>query len=328
MAELSEKKLERDVLAEQKRKEAEIEFYREVERIERSTMWAKHGTQILALLLSYAPFVVSRIMGKHVGQSPVTTREEMLAELFGQFSAEQVEGLKQVFSGAQMANFDEIISQIFAARGASSEQRPHANAGPATSPTRPTSPPASATPPPPSASTPPGATTIPNFDEIVRKVAFPGFVTGGSGFPPPSSNASSSDTTVVGSLPLADVAPSTVSTTLDKLSTASVDVALAKIKEILLPFVIKQMKGGESIEPRAFLPRETRIFELLMRSISKAQYDELLTKESGFDDDEQSAIANLAKAMHLVPATPTSKTEENSIGGGSGLAPSNSMDGK
>jgi hypothetical protein len=64
-----------------------------------------------------------------------------------------------------------------------------------------------------------------------------------------------------------------------------------------------------------------------MRSITKAQYDEFLSKEYGFDDDQRSAISNLAKLMNLVPAAnPSSKTDENSTDGSSVLTPSNPTD--
>jgi hypothetical protein len=168
---------------------------------------------------------------------------------------------------------------------------------------------------------------MPSFAEMLRKGVSPGFVAGVSGFKPLSSKVSSPEITVSGSSPFADPAPSKVSTTLDKFSTASVDIAATKVKEVLLPWVIKETKVGESIEPRAFLPKETRIFELLMRSITKAQYDEFLSKEYGFDDDQRSAISNLAKLMNLVPAAnPSSKTDENSTDGSSVLTPSNPTD--
>ena len=124
-------------------------------------------------------------------------------------------------------------------------------------------------------------------------------------------------------------APSTAPTTSDKLSNEAAYIALAEIKKKLLPWVTERIKAGESIEPRAFLPKETRIFELLMRSITKEQYDVLMTKGIGIAEDEQLAIANLARVMNLVPVVnPTAKTEEKSNDGDSGLTPSNSTDRK
>ena len=95
------------------------------------------------------------------------------------------------------------------------------------------------------------------------------------------------------------------------------------------PFPGNRARTVENPDGKPWLNKETRIFELFMRSITRAQYDEFMAGGFGFDAEERSVIARLAEVMVVVPApTKASKPDDGPNGGGSGPVPSAPAGGK
>jgi len=113
MDSLSGKQLEREVLVEVKRKEAEVELHREVAKIDREQMWMKMGEERIAPLI---PLVADHFLRKDAAPGATTTRDEMLAAVFESMTPEQVAMLQRVLKPEQMANLVRIAEQIQATR--------------------------------------------------------------------------------------------------------------------------------------------------------------------------------------------------------------------
>jgi hypothetical protein len=344
MAELADKKFEREVLADTKKKEAELEFYKQVDQIDRTN---RNTKLVVEQLLPLLPVVANRIFRKKGDATATTPREDMLATLFESMSAEQGDALRRILSPTQLANLMEVVTDLFSAREAAGQQAPTANAkttpqastswSPPTSVSQPKSGATFAEKPPAGAAVKnpargadipqtsmfaPGTFRIPN---LPRMGHLPDLCANGT--MPPMRNAISRPPAIPrsesSSIPVAE--PESAA----NLSDEAAAIALVQIKEKLLPWLIARSKAGESLDPGAFLPKETRIFELFMRSITRAQYDEFMAGGFGFDAEERSVIARLAEVMVVVPApTKASKPDDGPNGGGSGPVPSAPAGGK
>jgi len=337
MAELAEKKFEREVLADTKKKEAELEFYKEVDQIDRRNLTMKLVTEQLSPLL---PIIANRLFRKKDDVMATTPREDMLATLFEGMSAEQGQELRRILSPTQLASFIEIVTDLFAAREAAGQQAPTANS--ATTPRVPTSwSPSTSVSEPKSGTTfvekPPVGTSIknpaqgptipqksifepatfriPNFPGMAQ---FPGLGVKGPKPPTPETSGRSPSIPRSASSPMPVSEPESAA----KLTHEAAGIALVQIKEKLLPWLLARSKTGEPLEPGAFLPKETRIFELFMRSITRAQYDDFMAGGFGFDAAERSVIARLAEEMKVVPlATTASSADDGPTSCGAGRLP-------
>jgi len=112
---LSGKQLEREILVEGKRKEAEVELHRELAKIDREQMWMKMGEERIAPLI---PLIADRILRKDGAPGATTTRDEMLAAVFESMTPEQIAGLQAVLKPEQLANLARLADEIQAARHA------------------------------------------------------------------------------------------------------------------------------------------------------------------------------------------------------------------
>jgi hypothetical protein len=113
MDSLSGKQLEREVLVEGKRKEAEVELHRELAKINREQMWMRMGEERIAPLI---PLVADHFLRKDGAPGATTTRDEMLAAVFESMTPEQAVMLQKVLKPEQLANLARIAEQIQAAR--------------------------------------------------------------------------------------------------------------------------------------------------------------------------------------------------------------------
>lgn len=113
MDSLSGKQLEREILVEGKRKEAEVELHRELAKIDREQMWMKMGEERLAPLI---PLVADHFLRKGAAPGAATPRDEMLAAVFDTLSPEQLAVLQQVLKPEQMANLVRVAEEIQAVR--------------------------------------------------------------------------------------------------------------------------------------------------------------------------------------------------------------------
>ena len=87
----------------------------------------------------------------------------------------------------------------------------------------------------------------------------------------------------------------------EKLSEQSALMALDHIKTKLLPWAVQRLEAGEPIDPRSALPAAARVLELLLRSLSREQYDMLVSTDQPFTAEERKAFGKMAEAMNLVP---------------------------
>jgi hypothetical protein len=113
MDQLSGKQLEREILVEGKRKEAEVELHRELAKIDREQMWMKMGEERIAPLI---PLIADRLLRKDGAPGATTTRDEMLAAVFESLTPEQAAMLQNVLKPEQLANLARIAEEIRAAR--------------------------------------------------------------------------------------------------------------------------------------------------------------------------------------------------------------------
>jgi len=345
MADLAEKKFEREIIADSKKKEAELEFYKQVDQIDRRNLTMKLVTEQLSPLL---PVIANRLFRRKDDAMATTPREDMLATLFEGMSAEQGQELRRILSPTQLASFIEIVTDLFSAREAAGQQAPTANVG--TAPRVPTSwsTPMSVSEPkfgttsvekpfvgtttknPAQGPTIPqksifesGAFRIPNFSGMAH---FPDL--GAKGPKPPAPDASGHSPAIPRSesSPVPVPEPESAATLLTHEAAA---IALVQIKEKLLPWLLARSKTGEPLEPGAFLPKETRVFELFMRSITRAQYDDFMAGGFGFDAEERSVISRLAEAMRVVPVVTTATSAaDGPTSGGAGWLPPEPAGGK
>ena len=115
MAELAEKRFEREVFAETKKKELEIELHREIAQLDRSQMLMKLGIERVAPLI---PALMNRVLGQGTVPTATTPRDEMLAAIFETLTEEQMASLQNVLSPSQLANLAMLAQDLQAARGA------------------------------------------------------------------------------------------------------------------------------------------------------------------------------------------------------------------
>jgi hypothetical protein len=214
MQDLAERSLERDVLADIKKKEAELEFLREVQQMDRNQTLLKLGVERVAPLL---PILANRFLGNAGAATMPTPRDEILASLLESLNEEQVAAIHKALSPAQMASLHELFQAVQLARG-----------------------------------------TV---------------------------KTSSSGTEA----------------TSDKLSENAAHIALDEIKKRLLPWTIERLKSGQPLDPTPHMPKETRVFQLLLRALTAEQFKELATTDGEFNKEEQKAFVALAEALGLAP---------------------------
>ncbi len=113
MVDLAEKRFEREVFAETKKKELEIELHKEVAQIDRNQMLAKLAFDRVGPLL---PGLLNRILGQGTVPAATTSREEVLASILESLTQEQFAGLQSVLNPSQLANLAMLIEELQAAR--------------------------------------------------------------------------------------------------------------------------------------------------------------------------------------------------------------------
>ena len=113
MAELAEKRFEREVFAETKKKELEVELHREVAQLDRSQMLTKLAVDRVGPLV---PALLNRLLGQGTVPAATTSREEMLTSIFETLSEEQLAGIQSVLNPSQMANLAMLFEDLQAAR--------------------------------------------------------------------------------------------------------------------------------------------------------------------------------------------------------------------
>jgi hypothetical protein len=89
---------------------------------------------------------------------------------------------------------------------------------------------------------------------------------------------------------------------LDGVGANGAGLAVERIKKDLLPWVMERIKSGEPLEPPSRLAMATRIFEIFVGALTRAQYDMLLAKKEIFSAEERNAFVKLAEALKIVPA--------------------------
>jgi hypothetical protein len=332
MADLADKKFEREVVADTKKKETELEFYRQVDQIDRTN---RNTKLVVEQLLPLLPVVANRLFRKKGEANPTTPREDLLATLFDGMSAEQVQALRQILSPTQLANLMEVITDLFSAREAFGQQAPTAKAK--TTPQASTfwSPPTSVSEPKSGATfveKPPVGAAVKNpaqGADIPQKSMFDPRTFRIPNLPRMGQSPNRGTPCPMPPIPNASARLATEPASVDRLSDEAAYIALEQIKGKLLPWLIARSKAGESIDPGAFLPKETRIFELFVRSITRAQYDDLMAEGVCFDSNERVAFSTLAETMKLVPAqTATLNPGDGTASGSTGADPSKPAGGK
>jgi hypothetical protein len=112
-AQLADKAFEREVVAETKKKQLEIELHREVAQLDRSQMFTKLAMERLAPLI---PAVMNRVFGQGTVPAATTSRDEMMAGIFETLTEEQLVGIQNVLNPGQMANLAMLFEELQAAR--------------------------------------------------------------------------------------------------------------------------------------------------------------------------------------------------------------------
>jgi hypothetical protein len=113
MGEMADKRIEREVWAETKKKEAEIELHRQIAELDRRDMWTKMGFERLAPLL---PVVLAKLTGKGTGPMQASPRDEILAGIMESLSQEQVASLMGSLNDSQKVAFMSLIDDLQQAR--------------------------------------------------------------------------------------------------------------------------------------------------------------------------------------------------------------------
>jgi hypothetical protein len=113
MAELAEKRFEREVLADTRKKETEIELRREVAQLDRSQMLTKLAVERVAPLI---PALMNRIIGKGTVPTTTTPLEEVMAGIFETLTEEQLAGMQNVLTPSQMAGLAMLLRDLQGAR--------------------------------------------------------------------------------------------------------------------------------------------------------------------------------------------------------------------
>ena len=113
MGEMADKRIEREVWAETKKKEAEIELHRQIAEIDRSDMWTKMGFERVAPLI---PVLISKLTGKAATPTQATPRDEILAGIVETLTEEQLAGLQATLNPSQMAAFMSLVANLQEAR--------------------------------------------------------------------------------------------------------------------------------------------------------------------------------------------------------------------
>jgi hypothetical protein len=113
MDNLSGKQLEREILAETKRKESEVELHREVAKIDRDQMLLRMGEERVAPLI---PLLADHFLGRKAGPQQATSRDEMLAAFLDSLSAEQAAVMQSNLRPDQLANLMRLAEQLQSVR--------------------------------------------------------------------------------------------------------------------------------------------------------------------------------------------------------------------
>lgn len=114
MVDLADKRFEREVFSETKKKELEIELHREVAQLDRNQMLAKLAMERVAPLV---PALLNRFLGQGTVPTATTPHEEMLASILETLTDQQLAALQTVLDPSQMANLAMLIQDLQAARG-------------------------------------------------------------------------------------------------------------------------------------------------------------------------------------------------------------------
>jgi hypothetical protein len=132
LGELAEKRFEREVFAESKKKELEIELHKEVAQLDRSQMLTKLAMERLAPLI---PALMNRVLGQGTVPAATTPREEVMAGILETLTEEQLASIQGVLNPSQMANLAMLFQDLQAARaggkpGAAGPEAPAQNGRP------------------------------------------------------------------------------------------------------------------------------------------------------------------------------------------------------
>jgi hypothetical protein len=109
MGEMADKRIEREVWAEAKKKEAEIELHRQIAELDRKDMWTKMGFERLAPLI---PVVLTKLAGKDAAPTQPTPRDEVLAGIMESLTPQQFAGLEGTLNQSQMAALMSLVEDL------------------------------------------------------------------------------------------------------------------------------------------------------------------------------------------------------------------------
>ena len=216
MGEMADKRIEREVWAEAKKKEAEIDLHRQISELDRRDMWTKMGFERLAPLI---PVLLTKLGGKGADPTKATPRDEVLAGIIESLTEGQLAGLQGVLNDSQMAALISLAADV-------------------------------------------------------QEVRSPGMAT------PPARGTSSPNC---------------------KPSEETGALAIARIKQDLLPWAIEQLRSAQPLDPPKELATSMGIFKLLVTALPREQYDELVTKNGPLTPAERTAFARLAEHLKLAP---------------------------
>ncbi len=216
IGEMADKRIEREVWAETKKKEAEIDLHRQLSELDRRDMWTKMGFERLAPLI---PVLLTKLGGKGAAPTQATPRDEVLAGIFETLTPQQFAVLQSALNDSQMAALMSLLADLQEVRS-------------------------------------PGMATAP---------------AGGTSSP----NCKPSEETGV--------------------------LAMARIKQELLPWAIERLKSAQPLDPPTEMAAAVKIFRLLVTALPREQYDELVTKNGPLTPAERTAFARLAQHLKLVP---------------------------
>ena len=216
MGEMADKRIEREVWAEAKKKEAEIDLHRQIAELDRRDMWTKMGFERLAPLI---PVLLTKLGGKGTTPTQATPRDEVLAGIIETLTPEQFAGLQGTLNESQMAALMSLVADL-------------------------------------------------------QEVRSPGMAT-------PSAQGTSSPNC--------------------KPSEETGVLAIARIKQDLLPWAIERLRSAQPLDPPTEMATTMKIFKLFVTALPREQYDELVTKSGPLTPAERTAFAKLAEHLKLAP---------------------------
>jgi hypothetical protein len=214
--EMMDKRIEREVWAETKKKEAEIDLHRQIAELDRHEMWTKMGFERLAPLI---PVLLTKLGGKGAAPTQATARDEVLAGIIETLTPEQVAGLQGMLTESQMAALMSLVADL-------------------------------------------------------QEVRSPGMT------PPPAQGMSSPNC---------------------KPSDQTGVLAIVRIKKDLLPWAIERLRSAQPLDPPTDMVKIIKIFTLLVKALSRDQYDRLITTDDPLTPAERTAFGRLAEHLNLAP---------------------------